>query len=100
MRFLLKDSLIKLKAKNYDKKITETISLLEKLEEEQLRVLSQTQGLMIDGYVIRVYFQEGMGFRCINENIDIHGRLPICKNIERFLNKLYLESFENDVIKS
>ena len=99
-RFTIKDSLSKLKEKNYDPKITKTITILERLEEEQLQVISQTHGIKIDGDIIRIYFKEGIGFRCFNENIDYHGRLPICKNIERFLNKLYLESFETDVIKS
>jgi hypothetical protein len=94
--FSLKDSLVKLQEKNYDDNISSTINMLvENYDEGQIRVLSQYQGLKIDNNLIRLFFVENIGFRCINERDNIYGRMPICKNIETFMNKLYLESFDD-----
>ena len=92
--FSVKDSLLKLQEKNYDINITNTINMLvEKFDENQIRILSQYQGLKIDNNLIRLFFMENVGFRCLNEKDNIVGRLPICRNIEKFMNDLYLESF-------
>jgi hypothetical protein len=94
--FSLKDSLVKLQEKNYDDKINSTINMLvEKYDEGQIRVLSQYQGLKIDNNLIRLFFVENVGFRCMNDRDNIYGRMPICKHIETFMNKLYLKSFED-----
>lgn len=94
--FSIKDSLIKLQEKNYDNNINKTINLLiENYDEGQIRVLSQYQGLKIDNNIIRLYFIENVGFRCMNERDNIFGKLPICRNIEQYMNKLYVESFDN-----
>lgn len=90
--FSLKDSLEKLKSKNYDININNTIdNLIVKFDEEQLRMLSKRQGFLIDNKLIRLFFVDNVGFRCYNEKSDIYGKLSICINIERFMNNLYLE---------
>jgi len=90
--FSLKDSLEKLKNRKYDISITNTIdNLLIKFDEEQLRMLSKRQGLLIDNKLIRLFFLENVGFRCYNEKNEIYGKFSICINIERFMNNLYLE---------
>jgi len=93
MIFSLRESLIKLKDKNYDKNINTTIDkLVESYDEDQIRLMSHYQGLKIDNNVIRLFFIQGAGFRCMNEKDDIIGKLPLCKNIERYMNQLYLDS--------
>lgn len=90
--FSVKNSLYKLKAKNYDINITKTINTItENLEEDQIRVISQYQGLKIDNNIIRLHFIENIGFRCYNEKDNIIGKLPVCKNIEKYMNELYIE---------
>jgi hypothetical protein len=91
--FSIKECLIKLQGKNYGNDIKSTISIIvEKFDEQQIRSLSQYQGLKIDNKIIRLYFYENCGFRCMNEKDHIYGKLPICRNIEKFMNELYLES--------
>lgn len=93
-KFHLTDGLIKLKEKNYDNKINETIDiLLNNFEEHQLLVLS-SRGIKIDNNLINLFFFEGVGFRCYNDKDYIFGKLPICKNIEYFMNNLYINSFD------
>jgi len=90
--FSLKDSLEKLKNKKYDISIDNTIdNLLIKFDDEQLKMLSKRQGLLIDNKLIRLFFVDNVGFRCYNEKDDIYGKFSICINIERFMNNLYLE---------
>lgn len=90
--FLLKESLSKLQNKKYDNSINNTLSyLLEKFEEDQLRFLAQNQGLKIDNYIIKLFFIENVGFRCTNEKSNVYGKLPICNNIEKYMNSLYLD---------
>lgn len=90
--FSVKDSLIKLQEKNYDVKINNTIKyLVENLEEGQIRVLSQYNGLKLDNNLIRLFFIENVGFRCMNEKTEVYGKMPICNNIEKFMNSLYLD---------
>ena len=91
--FSIKESLKKLQEKNYDKNINKTIDILvEKFDEDQIRIMSQYQGLKIDNNIIRLFFINNIGFRCQNEKNNIIGNLPICRNIENYMNKLYLES--------
>jgi hypothetical protein len=98
--FSVKDSLLKLQEKNYDINITNTINMLvEKFDENQIRILSQYQGLKIDNNLIRLFFIENVGFRCLNDKDNIYGKMPICKNIEKYMNDLYLESFKEYPIK-
>jgi hypothetical protein len=93
MIFSVKESLNKLKDKNYDKNINNTIDILIKnLDENQIRVISQYQGLKIDNNIIKLFFIENVGFRCLNDMNNIYGKLPICKNIEKYMNQLYIES--------
>lgn len=95
--FSVKDSLIKLKDKKYGENINNTIDILvNRFDESQIRILS-SQGLKIDNNIIRLYFIDNVGFRCMNEKDNIYGKLPICKNIERFMNNLYIESVNNAI---
>lgn len=97
--FSVKDSLIKLQEKNYDVKINNTIKyLVENLEEGQIRVLSQYKGLKLDNNLIRLFFIENVGFRCMNEKSEVYGKMPICNNIEKFMNSLYLEYINNHIV--
>ena len=96
--FSIIDSLIKLKDKRYSDKINNTIDfLIENYDESQLRVLSMNNGLKIDNNTIRLYYYDNVGFRCYNENNNIVGNLPICNNIEKYMNNLYSE-YVNDFI--
>ena len=93
MKFSLRDSLIKLKGKNYDPFMANTLeSLTNNLNEDQLRILLMTHGLKVDNKIIKLYFYENVGFRCMNEREDVYGKKPICKNIEKFMNDLYVEA--------
>ena len=90
--FSLRNSLEKLINKNYDININLSINnLLLKFDEEQLINLSKRQGLLIDNKLIRLFFINNVGFRCYNEKDNIYGKFPICINIERFMNNLYME---------
>lgn len=92
--FSVVEGLIKLRDKNYDVKINNTIKMLvENYDEGQIRVLAEYQGLKIDGALINLFFIENVGFRCFNDRTDIYGKMPICKNVEKFMNNIYLESF-------
>ena len=92
-KFSIKKGLVKLKEKNYDWKITSVLeSLTDNLNEDQLRVLLMTHGLKIDNHIMRLYFYENVGFRCINEKEELYGKIPLCNNIEKYMNQLYLES--------
>ena len=94
--FSLKNSLLKLNEKNYEPLSKQTIKMLiENYDEDQLRILSGYQGLKLDNNIIRLFFVENVGFRCFNEKDYIFGNLPICRNIESFMNNLYLESIHS-----
>ena len=96
--FSVKDSLIKLQEKNYDIKINNTINLLiENLDEGQIRILSQYKGLNIDNNLIRLFFIENVGFRCMNDKSEIYGKFPLCRNIEDYMNRLYLEYLKENI---
>lgn len=98
MIFSIKDSLLKLKERDYGVNINNSINvILENLDENQVKVLSQYQGLKIDN-LIRLYFYDNVGFRCINEKDNIYGKLPICKNIEKYMNSLYSDAI-NEFLK-
>lgn len=91
--FSIKEGLLKLKEKNYDSNINKTIDLLvENYDENQIRIISQYQGIKIDNNLIRLYFYDNVGFRCMNEKSEIYGKFPICNNIEKYMNKLYVDS--------
>lgn len=93
--FSLKDSLLMLKNKNYDDTINHNIDILvNTYDEYQLLVLAGDKGLKINN-IIRLFYMDNVGFRCLNEKSDIYGKLPICKNIEKYMNSLYLDSFDD-----
>jgi hypothetical protein len=95
MDFSVSKSLIKLRDKKYDSKISKTINLLlENYSEDQLRFLLQNKGLLLDNNIIKLFYIDNVGFRCLNEKSELYGKLPVCKNVEFFMNKLYLENFK------
>jgi len=95
-KFLIVESLQRLRDKKYDDNITSSINkLLENYSEDQLRILLQYRGIKIDNNLINLFFIENVGFRCINEKENVYGKLPICNNIEKYMNNLYLDSFED-----
>lgn len=95
--FSVTDSLLKLKEKNYTQDNIEFLT--ENYTEEELRILLM-RGLRLDSkQLIHLYFLENVGFRCINEKSNITGKLPICRNIENFMNGLYKEFVDIDINK-
>jgi hypothetical protein len=59
-------------------------SLLENFNDEQLGYMLHN-GLNISNNIILYYF-EGQGFRCSNNNAHIIGHKPVCNIIEKTLN--------------
>ena len=62
--------------------------LLEGFDDQQLYYLLSQNGLKISND-LTLYFYNGVGFRCFNENARIVGNKPICGVIERSLNNKY-----------
>ena len=60
-------------------------SLLENYDDDQLGYMLQN-GLKISNDMTLFYY-DGQGFRCTNENTHIIGHKPVCGVIERTLNK-------------
>jgi len=89
--FSIKESLNKLKDKKYDKIISKNIDYLNNYDEYQLLLLAKSEGLKLNN-LIRVNFIDNVGFNCYNIQQERYGRLPLCRNIEKFLNEQYKES--------
>lgn len=92
INFSIKESLNKLKDKKYDKIILKNIDYLNNYDEYQLLLLAKSEGLKLSN-LIRVNFIDNVGFNCYNIQQERYGRLPLCRNIEKFLNEKYKESF-------
>lgn len=60
-------------------------SLLENYDDDQLGYMLNN-GLKISNDITLFYY-DGQGFRCTNENTQIIGHKPVCGVIERALNK-------------
>ena len=91
--FSIKDSLLKLHDRNYDQNINNTIDMIvDNFNEDQIKILAR-QGLKLTN-IIRLYYIDNAGFRCYNEQTHLYGKLPICNNIEKFMNKEYRTSVE------
>lgn len=91
--FSIKDSLLKLHDRNYDQNINNTIDMIvDNFNEDQIKILAR-QGLKLTN-IIRLYYIDNAGFRCYNEQTQLYGNLPICNNIEKFMNKEYRTSVE------
>lgn len=89
--FSIKESLLKLHDKNYDLNINKSIDfIIDRFDEDQVKTLSR-QGLKLTN-IIRLYYIDNVGFRCMNEQDYLYGKLPICNNIERFMNTQYSQS--------
>jgi len=89
--FSIKESLNQLKLKKYDNTINKTIDYLNDVDEYQLKMIA-FNGIKLNN-LIRLTFNENIGFRCFNIQQERYGRLYVCKNIERFLNEKYKNSF-------
>lgn len=100
INFSFKEYLTDLKHKNFDLNINKNIDILNQYENYQLINLSLLEGLKLNN-IIRLNFINNVGFRCYNLQTEKYGRLPICKNIEKFLNKKYNENLtqKNNVIE-
>jgi hypothetical protein len=59
-------------------------SLLTQFNNEQINYML-SNGLKISNNII-LYYYNGQGFRCINENEYIMGKNPVCSIIEKTLN--------------
>ncbi len=94
--FSIKESLNKLKLKKYDKLINKNIDYLNNYDEYQLELLIKSEGLKLNN-LIRLNFIENVGFNCYNIQQERYGRLPLCRNIENFLNEKYQESLTGTV---
>ena len=83
-----KQTLQKLIEENIDLSVNKHVKyLLENVEESQLLYkLSSAPGIIIDNNMIHLWYHQGIGFTCKNNNTERYGRLPICGRIERFLN--------------
>ena len=91
--FSMLDSLLKLKNKNYPIDSNNISFITENYDEDELRILSM-RGIQLDrNRIINLFFVENVGFRCFNNKTELYGNLPICRNIENFMNNLYKESF-------
>lgn len=92
VNFSIKDSLNSLKNKNLDSNLNRCIESFRRFEDYQLEMMASTTGIKLTN-IILLQFNEKNGFQCFNTQEDIYGRLPICKNIEKFLNEEYKKSF-------
>lgn len=92
VNFSIKESLNSLKNKNLDSNLNRGIESFRRFEDYQLEMMASTTGIKLTN-IILLQFNEKTGFQCFNIQEDIYGRLPICKNIEKFLNEEYTKSF-------
>ncbi len=90
--FSIKESLNEMKEKNYDSAINKTIDVLNDVDEYQIKVIASTNGIKLNN-LVRLNFDDSIGFRCFNIQQERYGRLPICRNVEKFLNERYKDSF-------
>jgi len=89
---MIKEYLISLLERNlYEPTLPPIIkNLTENFDEMQLMYMLQN-GLKISEDLV-LYYYNGQGFRCINENAHIIGNKPICGVIERQLNNKLIKS--------
>lgn len=94
--FSIMESLLKLKQNNRIPEYIDSNNVMyiaENYDEDQLRNLLR-RGLILDkNKIINLFFIENVGFRCSNQRPDRYGNIPACKWIEKYMNNLYLESF-------
>lgn len=65
-------------------------NIMENFDNDQIFYMLQN-GMKISKDLTLFYYQ-GQGFRCMNDNAQIIGNKPICGVIERSLNKKILKS--------
>ena len=84
---VIKKCLVSLLEKNYTEEFQEPIMyLIDNFTEEQLEYMLQ-MGKNIDiNENFKLHYNAGLGFRCVNNDSIIRGRIPLCNNIEKTLN--------------
>jgi hypothetical protein len=69
--------------------------LIENLDEHQLEYTLNNSVYLNKERTIILFFNAGIGFRCNNLNRNLVGRLPICNQLEKILNKKYIQLYNN-----
>jgi hypothetical protein len=100
---MLKENLQSLYEKKYDMSLCNRLNeISNKFREEELFYLLSEIGLNIGNNIILNYYP-GAGYRCFNLDKAIKGENPLCRVIEKFLNKEMLKMLEGrgitDIVK-
>jgi len=84
---VIKKCLVSLLEKSYTEEFEGPVMfLIDNFTEEQLEYMFYN-GRNIDmSENFKLVYNKGMGFRCLNNDSLIRGRLPLCNNIEKTLN--------------
>lgn len=91
---MIREVLHELYHKNYDTKINKKLrDLIIDCNNEQLAHLL-FKGIKLTEN-IDLFCYNGSGFRCINEDENLVGRLHLCNLIEKFLNEKLLEKLHS-----
>ena len=90
---MIREILHELYNKNYNSTINKTLSsLIIDCNDEQLSHMLY-RGIKLSEN-IDLFCYQGSGFRCINEDENVVGRLHICNLIEKFLNQKLFEKLD------
>lgn len=65
--------------------------LYESFDEHQLEYLLNRTVPLDDTNTIYLSYNAGIGFRCNNNHQNVIGKLPICNQLEKILNKKYVD---------
>lgn len=87
---MIKEYLNTLLERNYNEPTLPKIikHITECFDDEQILYMLEN-GIKISNDII-LYYKNGIGFRCMNENSHLIGNKPVCGVIERTLNKKLL----------
>jgi hypothetical protein len=92
---MLKENLQALYEKKYDMNLGKHLKNIEdRFSEEEVYYLLSEKGLHIGNNII-LNFYPGAGYRCYNIDKPTKGENPLCKIIEKFLNKEMIMLLEN-----
>lgn len=84
----VKNCLRRLTEQNIDMSINKHVKyLIDNVDEKQLEYKLSQNGIKIDGNMIQLWYNPGIGFQCKNMFQEKYGRLPLCNYVERFLNE-------------
>ena len=91
---MIREVLHELYHKNYDAKVNKKlIDLIIDCNDEQLAHLLFSGIKLTEN--IDLFCYSSSGFRCINEDENLVGRLHLCNLIEKFLNQRLLEKLHS-----